>query len=78
MHRGRSLVFLLCTIIHAHGIGLDTCCVYLATRENRSYPKLVKVGKVGYHARLRDLHRSNPFFTGLMLGNDELRLPDAW
>lgn len=58
--------------------GLDTCCVYLATRENRSYPKLVKVGKVGYHARLRDLHRSNPFSAGLMFGNDELRLPEAW
>ncbi|KAL4071177.1 kinase-like domain-containing protein [Scleroderma yunnanense] len=67
--------------VHSHDLvhrGLDTCCVYLATRDNRSYPKLVKVGKVGYHARLRDLHRSNPFSAGLMFGNDELRLPEAW
>ncbi|KAF8839726.1 Serine/threonine-protein kinase [Paxillus ammoniavirescens] len=58
--------------------GLDTTCIFLATRENRSHSKLVKVGKVGYHARLKDLHKSNPFFPGLALMNGERAIPDAW
>ncbi|KIJ60152.1 hypothetical protein HYDPIDRAFT_139699 [Hydnomerulius pinastri MD-312] len=58
--------------------GLDTCCIFLATRENRSHSKLVKLGKVGYHARLKDLHRSNPFSPGLVQMNDEHAIPDAW
>ncbi|KAH7905298.1 kinase-like domain-containing protein [Hygrophoropsis aurantiaca] len=57
---------------------LDTCSIFLATRENRTRSKLVKVGKVAYHARLRDLHRSNPFFVGAPAMNDEPVLPDAW
>lgn len=59
-------------------IGLDTSCIFLATRENKSHTKLVKVGKVGYHARLKDLHRSNPFSSSLALVNDENFIPDAW
>lgn len=58
-------------------LGLDTTCIFLATRENKSHSKLVKVGKVGYHARLKDLHKSNPFSWGLAL-NDEQLIPDAW
>ncbi|KAG8220630.1 kinase-like domain-containing protein [Butyriboletus roseoflavus] len=58
--------------------GLDTKCIFLATRENRSHCKLVKVGKVGFHVRLKDLHRSNPFPSGLALINDECSIPDAW
>ncbi|KAH7923751.1 Serine/threonine-protein kinase [Leucogyrophana mollusca] len=57
---------------------LDTCSIFLATRENPTRSKLVKVGKVAYHARLRDLHRSNPFVVGTSALNDELTLPDAW
>ncbi|KAI6146889.1 kinase-like domain-containing protein [Pisolithus tinctorius] len=67
--------------VHSHDLvhrGLNTCCVFLATRENRLGAKLVKVGKVGYYARLKDLHRSNPFCTGLVLANDEPDLPEAW
>ncbi|KAI6046986.1 kinase-like domain-containing protein [Pisolithus marmoratus] len=67
--------------VHSHDLvhrGLDTCCVFLATRENRFSAKLVKVGKVGFHARLKDLHRSNPFCNGLVLANDEPDLPEAW
>lgn len=55
--------------------GLDTTCIFLATRENKSHSKLVKVGKVSYHARVKDLHRSDPF-SALM--NDEHSIPDAW
>ncbi|KIN99309.1 hypothetical protein M404DRAFT_155391 [Pisolithus tinctorius Marx 270] len=67
--------------VHSHDLvhrGLNTCCVFLATRENRLGAKLVKVGKVGYYERLKDLHRSNPFCTGLVLANDEPDLPEAW
>ncbi|EIW85919.1 hypothetical protein CONPUDRAFT_114006 [Coniophora puteana RWD-64-598 SS2] len=58
--------------------GLDTCCIFLATRENRSQSKHVKLGKVGYYARLRDLHRSNSFGPDVTATNDELGLPEAW
>ncbi|KAF9218926.1 Serine/threonine-protein kinase [Gyrodon lividus] len=58
--------------------GLNTTCVFLATRENRSHSKLVKIGKVGYHARLKDLHKSNPFAPGLAFTNDQSAIPDAW
>ncbi|KAI6125176.1 kinase-like domain-containing protein [Pisolithus croceorrhizus] len=67
--------------VHSHDLvhrGLDTCCVFLATRENRFCAKLVKVGKVGYHVHLKNLHRSNPFCTGLVLANDEPELPETW
>ncbi|EGN94241.1 hypothetical protein SERLA73DRAFT_126224 [Serpula lacrymans var. lacrymans S7.3] len=58
--------------------GLDICCVGLATRENRSQSKLVKIGKVGYHVRLQDLHRSNPFGSGILSSSEEAVLSDAW
>ncbi|KAF8124132.1 kinase-like domain-containing protein [Boletus edulis] len=58
--------------------GLDTTCIFLATRENKSHTKLVKVGKVGYHARLKDLHKSNPFSSGSPPVNDEYPMPDPW
>ena len=57
--------------------GLDTACVYLATRENKSHSKLVKVGKTAYHARVKDLHRSDPFSSELPLIYDEF-VPDSW
>lgn len=58
--------------------GLDTSCIFLATRENKSHSKLVKVGKVGFHARVKDLHKSEPFSSELALINDEHSIPDAW
>ncbi|KAF8421714.1 kinase-like domain-containing protein [Boletus edulis BED1] len=58
--------------------GLDTTCIFLATRENKSHTKLVKVGKVGYHARLKDLHKSNPFSSSSAPVNDEYPIPDPW
>ncbi|KAI9461114.1 hypothetical protein HD554DRAFT_2206776 [Boletus coccyginus] len=70
VHRGMSLSW-------NRSINLRRC-IFLATRENKSHSKLVKVGKVGYHTRLKDLHRSNPFSSGLALINDEHDIPDAW
>lgn len=66
------------TLRRVSSTGLDTTCIFLATRENKSLSKLVKVGKVGFHARLKDLHRSNPFSSSLALINDEHSIPDAW
>jgi hypothetical protein len=38
---------------------------------------VIKLGKVGYHTQLLDLHRSNPF--GLIAPlSDEVDIPDAW
>ncbi|KAG2365174.1 kinase-like domain-containing protein [Suillus spraguei] len=63
-------------IIHR---GLDISCIYLATRENRTHTKMVKIGKVGYHARLKDYHKSNPFGTGISNVNEEEYIrPTPW
>ncbi|EKM74744.1 hypothetical protein AGABI1DRAFT_109872 [Agaricus bisporus var. burnettii JB137-S8] len=41
--------------------------------------KVIKLGKVGYHTRLLDLHRSNPFGNAnLNAGDDGNYIPDAW
>lgn len=37
----------------------------------------MKVGKAGYHTRLLDLHRSNPFGPNLGLENDT-PVPETW
>jgi len=58
--------------------GLDISCVYLATRENRTHSKMVRIGKVGYHARLRDYHKSNPFGTAMSIVNEESMPPTPW
>ncbi|KAG2093756.1 uncharacterized protein F5147DRAFT_779275 [Suillus discolor] len=55
-------------IIHR---GLDISCIYLATRENRTHPKMVRIGKVGYHACLKDYHKSNPFGNDISNVNEE-------
>ncbi|KAG1764160.1 kinase-like domain-containing protein [Suillus placidus] len=63
-------------IIHR---GLDISCIYLATRENRTHTKMVRIGKVGYHARLKDYHKSNPFGNGISNVNEEEYIrPTPW
>ncbi|KAG2137935.1 kinase-like domain-containing protein [Suillus clintonianus] len=63
-------------IIHR---GLDISCIYLATRENRTHSKMVRIGKVGYHARLKDYHKSNPFGNGISNVNEEEYIrPTPW
>ncbi|KAG2126151.1 kinase-like domain-containing protein [Suillus cothurnatus] len=63
-------------IIHR---GLDISCIYLATRENRTHTKMVRIGKVGYHARLKDYHKSNPFGNGISSVNEEEYIrPTPW
>ncbi|TFK38831.1 hypothetical protein BDQ12DRAFT_605427 [Crucibulum laeve] len=58
--------------------GITTRCIGLVSRDHPSQSKLLKLGKVGYHVRLLDLHRSNSFgpYTPLIL--DEPQIPDAW
>ncbi|KAG2338792.1 hypothetical protein BDR05DRAFT_984599 [Suillus weaverae] len=63
-------------IIHR---SLDISCIYLATRENRTHTKMVRMGKVGYHARLKDYHKSNPFGNGISNVNEEEYIrPTPW
>ncbi|KAG1802496.1 kinase-like domain-containing protein [Suillus variegatus] len=63
-------------IIHR---GLDISCIYLATRENRTHAKMVRIGKVGFHARLKDYHKSNPFGNGISNVNEEEYIrPTPW
>lgn len=60
-------------------LGLDISCIYLATRENRTHTKMVRLGKVGYHARLKDYHKSNPFGNGVSNVNEEDYIrPTPW
>ncbi|KAL1746128.1 hypothetical protein HDZ31DRAFT_81443 [Schizophyllum fasciatum] len=54
--------------IHLQGLvhrGIDPHCIYLAPRDPASgHPtnaKLVRIGRVGLHTKLRDLYRSNPW-----------------
>ncbi|KAL1666492.1 hypothetical protein GGF50DRAFT_113198 [Schizophyllum commune] len=54
--------------IHLQGLvhrGIDPHCIYLAPRDPASgHPtnaKLVRIGRVGFHTKLRDLYRSNPW-----------------
>ncbi|KXN81004.1 Serine/threonine-protein kinase gcn2 [Leucoagaricus sp. SymC.cos] len=53
-----------------------------ATVHSYSSPKVIKLGKVGYHTQLLDLHRSNPFgLVGnalLPFVNEDSQVPDAW
>ncbi|KAG0696775.1 hypothetical protein DFH29DRAFT_949716 [Suillus ampliporus] len=69
-------------MVHSANIvhrGLDISCIYLATRENRTHSKMVRIGKVGYHARLKDYHKSNPFGNGISNVNEEEYIrPTPW
>lgn len=40
--------------------------------------KVIKLGKVGYHTHLLDLHRSNSFGGSAPASVDEVHIPDAW
>ena len=40
--------------------------------------KVVKVFKVGYHVRLLDLHRSDPFGFNVDTRADEDNTPEGW
>jgi hypothetical protein len=58
--------------------GINTRCIGLGSRDQLSQSKVIKLGKVGYHTRLLDFHRSNPFSPNLPVANGDNSLPEAW
>lgn len=51
--------------------------IALASREQPTASKLVKLQKVSFHARLLELHKSNPFASHITT-TDDYHLPAAW
>ncbi|OBZ78007.1 Serine/threonine-protein kinase gcn2 [Grifola frondosa] len=69
------------TAIHSHELvhrGLMPKFIGLAPRDDAGSSKLVKVFKVGYHVRLLDLHRSNPFGFSSDPKIEEAQVPEGW
>ena len=58
--------------------GINTRCVGLAPSDSAGQPKAIKLGKVVYHTRLLDLHRSNSFGPHTPIVLDEYQVPEAW
>ncbi|TFK91310.1 Serine/threonine-protein kinase [Polyporus arcularius HHB13444] len=58
--------------------GLNLRCIGLAPKEDSGSAKMVKVFKVGYHMRLLDLHRSDPFGFNADPKVDEDNVPEGW
>ncbi|EJF61645.1 Serine/threonine-protein kinase [Dichomitus squalens LYAD-421 SS1] len=68
-------------IVHHSDIvhrGLNLRCIGLAPREGMGTSKIVKLFKVGYHVRLLDLHRSDPFGFNVDVRLDEDNTPEGW
>lgn len=77
-----SILVVLALLNSTSYTGLTTRCIGLAALSDPSTPtssplKIVKIGKVGYHTRLLDLHRSNPFGPNIVIENDTA-VPEAW
>ncbi|TFY68401.1 hypothetical protein EVJ58_g1031 [Rhodofomes roseus] len=58
--------------------GLCINHIGLAPREQGGQAKMVKIFKVGYHVRLLDLHRSDPFGFNMDPKVDETPIPEGW
>jgi len=58
--------------------GINTRCIGLGSRDQTNQSKTVKLGRVYYHARLLDLHRSNPFSPNLSAVSSDIALPETW
>ncbi|PCH37122.1 Serine/threonine-protein kinase [Wolfiporia cocos MD-104 SS10] len=68
-------------VAHDHDLlhrGLSIKHIGLAPRDDGGPTKLVKLFKTGYHIRLLDLHRSNPFGFNTDPKVDEMQIPDGW
>lgn len=63
---------------HRACAGLNLRCIGLAPKEDSGSTKVVKVFKVGYHVRLLDLHRSDPFGFNADPKVDEDHVPEGW
>lgn len=66
VHRGAVRFHHVLDYIECSHLGISARCIGLATREQRSHPKLVKLGNVGYYTCLIDLNKSNPIGTCLL------------
>lgn len=78
VHRGEFPGVTTCeNLINLH-TGINPRCIGLASREEPSQSKLIKIGKVGYHTKLLDLHRSNPFGPNTPNIPDDPPVPDEW
>ncbi|KAF8639379.1 hypothetical protein AX17_001535 [Amanita inopinata Kibby_2008] len=67
--------------VHAGGLmhrGINTRCIGLVSRDHPTQSKQIKLGKVCYHTRLLDLHRSNEFGSFPIINVEETHIPDAW
>ncbi|CCM05314.1 uncharacterized protein FIBRA_07528 [Fibroporia radiculosa] len=58
--------------------GLSLKCIGLTPHEEGGLSKVVKVFKVGYHVRLLDLHRSDPFGFNMDPKIDEMLIAEGW
>ena len=81
VHRGQSPTFYIKSASVRDligGAGLNLRCVGLAPREGMGTSKVVKLCKVGYHVRLLDLHRSDPFGFSADFRADVDNTPEGW
>lgn len=59
-------------------VGINTRCIGLASRDHPTQSKLIKLGKVCFHTRLLDLHRSNSFGANISVSSEDPLISDAW
>ncbi|KZT06721.1 Serine/threonine-protein kinase [Laetiporus sulphureus 93-53] len=68
-------------VVHSNDLvhrGLSAKCIGLSQREEGGASKVLKLFRVGYHVRLLDLHRSNPFGFNMDPRVDEPPIPEGW
>ena len=58
--------------------GINARCVGLVSSDSAGQSKVIKLGKVAYHTRLLDLHRSDSFGPHTPIVPDEYQVPEAW
>ena len=78
VHRGTEVLLLVLVLAHDSLVGINAGCIGLAPRDTPSSSKLVKLGRVAYHTRLLDLHRSNSFGPHTPPVADEPQISDEW
>jgi len=78
VHRGAEVCILILVLAHDSLIGINAGCIGLASKDTPSSSKLVKLGRVAYHTRLLDLHRSNSFGPHTPPVADEPQISHEW
>ena len=60
--------------------GITPCCIGLASKENPSQPKMIKLCRAAFRTRLLDLHRSNSFgeHTTAPETSQDSTVPEGW